>query len=79
MSIIPRQCRAGRALVGLTRVQLAKAARVNPHTIGNFENGDSVPIRATLDAIQRALEEAGVEFSNGEAPGVRWRGPADQA
>jgi hypothetical protein len=29
--------------------------------------------RATAEAIQRALEFAGVEFTNGDAPGVKLR------
>lgn len=61
----------------MSREDLATAAGVSARTIGNFENGDSTPVRATLAAIQRALEEAGVEFVEGEAPGVLWRGPAD--
>jgi hypothetical protein len=32
-----------------------------------------VPTRNNLAAIQRVLEEAGVEFTNGDAPGVRPR------
>jgi hypothetical protein len=32
-----------------------------------------VPTRNNLAAIQRVLEEAGVEFTNGDAPGVRVR------
>jgi hypothetical protein len=39
--------------------------------VRNFENENSTPQRATLDVIQRALEAAGVEFTNGEQPGVR--------
>jgi len=40
-------------------------------TVRNFENDKSVPQRATLDVIQRALEAAGVEFTNGDKPGVQ--------
>jgi len=39
--------------------------------VRNFENGKSTPQRATLDVMQRGLEAAGVEFTNGEQPGVR--------
>ena len=31
----------------------------------------STPQCATLDVIQRAFEAAGIEFTNGEQPGVR--------
>ena len=42
-------------------------------TVRNFENEKSVPQRATLEVMQRALEKAGVEFiaENGGGPGVR--------
>jgi hypothetical protein len=42
-------------------------------TVRNFENEKSVPQRATLDVMQRALEKAGVEFiaENGGGSGVR--------
>jgi hypothetical protein len=36
-----------------------------------------VPTTNNLAAIQRALEEAGVEFTNGEQPGVRMRKKAE--
>jgi hypothetical protein len=35
--------------------------------------GRRVPNRNNLAAIQRVLEEAGVEFTNGDAPCVRLR------
>jgi len=35
---------------------------VGERTIADFESGARAPIRATLSAIQRALEAAGVEF-----------------
>ena len=42
-------------------------------TVTRFENGHSSGYPATLEAIRRALEEAGVIFvdENGEGPGVR--------
>ena len=43
-----------------------------------LEAGTSEPRRATLEAIRRAFEKAGVEFidENGGGPGVRLRNPA---
>jgi transcriptional regulator with XRE-family HTH domain len=61
-AISPAQCRAARALLELSRADLAKAAAVGERTIADFESGSRTPIRATLAAIQRALESAGVEF-----------------
>jgi DNA-binding XRE family transcriptional regulator len=52
---------------------LAAAAMVNRPVIIDFEKGRRVPNRNNLAAIQRVLEEAGVEFTNGDAPGVRLR------
>jgi hypothetical protein len=49
---------------------LAGAAKVASDTIVRFERGDELKER-TVDAIRHALESAGVEFTNGERPGVR--------
>jgi transcriptional regulator with XRE-family HTH domain len=67
----PSQCRAARGLLNWTQDEMASAARLSVVTVRNFENEKSTPQRATLDVIQRALEAAGVEFTNGEQPGVR--------
>jgi transcriptional regulator with XRE-family HTH domain len=54
---------------------LARAASVGEATIRRFEQGRAVPIPATVAAMQRALEAAGVEFieENGGGAGVRLR------
>jgi transcriptional regulator with XRE-family HTH domain len=69
----PAQCRAGRGLVRWNQDDLAREAAVSVVTVRNFENEKSVPQRATLEVMQRALEAAGVEFiaENGGGPGVR--------
>ena len=67
MDITPAQSRAARGLAGLTQDDLAKLSRVSKRTIVQFETGAGKPIPATLAAIQRALEEAGVEFIPGGA------------
>jgi transcriptional regulator with XRE-family HTH domain len=67
----PSQCRAARGLLNWTQDETASAARLSVVTLRNFENGKSTPQRATLDVMRRALEAAGVEFTNGEQPGVR--------
>jgi len=73
MKITPEQCRGARAMAGWSRAHLSAQAGVNERTIVDFERGARSPIRATRDAIQRALENAGVEFTNGDQPGVRMR------
>jgi transcriptional regulator with XRE-family HTH domain len=71
MAISPAQCRAARALLDMHQATLAAAANVSRNLIVGFEKARRMPGRNNLAAIQRALEEAGVEFTNGRTPGVR--------
>ncbi|MGO8738784.1 helix-turn-helix domain-containing protein [Rhodoblastus sp.] len=73
MAISDAQSRAARALIGWSRETLAKAANVSLRTIVDFERGAREPHAATLAALRRALEAAGVEFipENGSGAGVR--------
>jgi hypothetical protein len=48
---------------------LAAAAKVASDTVVRFERGDELKER-TVDAIRQTLESAGIEFTNGERPGV---------
>jgi predicted transcriptional regulator len=73
MPITPAQCRAARGLLDMDQRMLADGAMVTPGVIIDFEKGRRVPTRNNLASIQRVLEEAGVEFTNGDAPGVRLR------
>src|SRR5450631_3509322 len=68
--LLPVQCRMARAALGLGVRELAAAAKVSIDTVARFERGDELKER-TVDALQRALEAAGVEFTNGAQPGVR--------
>ncbi len=73
--LMGEQIRAARALLGWEQRQLAAAAGVSVETIGRLERTRG-PVSAyvgTVDAIQKVLEDAGVEFTNGDAPGVRLR------
>lgn len=70
MIFMPVQCRMARAALGWGVRELAAAAKVSTDTVARFERGDELKER-TIDALQRALESAGVEFTNGDQPGVR--------
>lgn len=75
--LMAKQCKAGRALLGWSQRDLASAARVHYRTVLDFENRTRRPIDATLSAMRRAMEEAGVVFipANGGGEGVRLREP----
>ena len=75
--LLPIQCRLGRTAISWGVRDLAEAAKVSPNTITRFERGDHLHER-TIDAIQSALEAAGVEFipENGGGPGVRLSTPS---
>ena len=66
------QLRMARAAVGWGVRDLAKQAGVTANTVTRIENGADAK-QSTMDALQRALEAAGVEFifENGGGPGVR--------
>jgi transcriptional regulator with XRE-family HTH domain len=64
------QLRMARAAVGWGVRELAEKAGVTANTVTRIENGADAK-QSTMDALQRALEAAGVEFTNGEQPGVR--------
>jgi transcriptional regulator with XRE-family HTH domain len=60
--IIPKQCKAARALLDWKQSDLAAAARVSLTTIKNFEASLKKANYITVQAIQMALEKAGIEF-----------------
>ena len=65
------QLRAARGLLNWTVRDLAEQAGVHRNTVTNFETGKYGGDPETLAAIKVALEDAGVEFTNGKRPGVR--------
>ena len=69
----PEQCRAARGWLGWSQQTLAGRAKVSISTLKDFEGRRRRPIANNLDAIRRALEAAGIEFTNGDVPGVRMR------
>jgi transcriptional regulator with XRE-family HTH domain len=76
MLITGNQLKAARALAGVDQLSVAQAAKVAVNTIRNMESRASSPITSgvvTVRNVQSALEGFGVEFTNGEQPGVRLR------
>lgn len=73
MVITAEQCRLARGALGWGIRELASRASVSATTVTRFENGLSKPNKVTLLAIQRALEQGGVEFINGDEPGIQVR------
>ena len=67
------QIRAARAMLRIEQRDLAEKSGVSLETIKRIERTPG-PISAysgTVDKLRRALESAGIEFSNGDRPGVR--------
>jgi hypothetical protein len=67
--------RAARALLRWEQRHLAHASSVSLPTIKRLEAkpGILVAHNSTVAALQRAFEVAGIEFTNGDRPGVRLR------
>lgn len=75
-----RQVKAARAMLAWSQADLAGASGVSEPTIARLEAVDG-PLggrAATIEAVQTALETAGVEFitENGGGAGVRLREPS---
>jgi transcriptional regulator with XRE-family HTH domain len=58
-------------MLNLTQPRVAELAGVGLSTVVDLEKTRRAVAPATVDAIRAALEAAGVEFTNGDAPGVR--------
>lgn len=71
MKITGRQIVAARGLLAWTQDQLAVAADVDKTTVQSIEKGLHAPRAETLEKIRGAIEARGIEFTNGDNPGVR--------
>lgn len=71
--ITAEQIRMARAALRLGVRDLAKLADLSPMTITRLENGRSGGYAETVRKVQAALEVEGIEFTNGDAPGVKLR------
>jgi predicted transcriptional regulator len=67
-----RHIKAARALLDWTQDDLAEHSGVSQPTIKRLEaeGGDLAGRPETREKIRRALEKAGIEFKNGDQPGV---------
>jgi predicted transcriptional regulator len=75
--ITPRQIRAARALLGWSQQQLADRAIVSLNAVTRLEKGKVDSRRSTVDAIEKTLIKAGVEFlpAGERGEGVRMKSP----
>jgi len=77
--ITSEQLRAARGLLHMKQEEISEATGISLSTLRRWE-GASGPISGTaanVDAVQKYLENAGVEFidPNGGGPGVRLKHP----
>ncbi len=73
MRFLGRHVEAARGLLRISQAQLATVAGVSEMTIKRFEAGTHDLKPATKNAIRDALEKYGIEFTNGDSPGVKLR------
>ena len=70
------QIRGARAMLRMDQPTLAKAAGISVETVKRIEAQDG-PLKTgrftTITAIEKALTAAGIEFTNGDEPGVKLR------
>lgn len=57
-----KQCKAARALLGITQQNLAEISGVGLRSIVSFEHGNRTLINQNARAVREALERAGIEF-----------------
>ena len=68
--LLPGQCKMARKITGLTVGDVATIAKVARETVARFERGENLK-PSTVAILRQALEDAGVEFTNGRRSDVR--------
>ncbi|WP_246191190.1 helix-turn-helix domain-containing protein [Aureimonas leprariae] len=58
----PSECRSARLLLGWSQLRLSEASGTDAAAIRDFETGRLPPKEGNVAALQRALQDAGVEF-----------------
>jgi transcriptional regulator with XRE-family HTH domain len=73
MTLTNRHIKAARALLGWSQQKLAEVSGVSEPTIARLEAADGrLGGRVgTKDKLRSAFEDAGIEFLEGEEPGVK--------
>jgi transcriptional regulator with XRE-family HTH domain len=71
---LPAQLRAARVMLGLSQAEVAARASLSVPTIKRAEADTGIRVSEDVRAaIRSVLEASGIEFTDGEAPGVRLR------
>ena len=76
LNLTGEQIRSARVLLGLGVWRLAQKSSLAVSTIERIERGQALTAYQNV-RLKRALETAGVEFTNGDQPGVRLGRKAD--
>lgn len=75
--ITSAQIRAARSMLDWSRERLSQKSGVGISALMRFESADGVPSGniKTFDAVQKAFEQAGIEFigTPDNGAGVRWK------
>ncbi|WP_205527800.1 helix-turn-helix transcriptional regulator [Asaia bogorensis] len=75
MTLVASQCRAARAMLGLSQRDLARMAEMAHRTVADFETNARTPHIRTLRAMRETLEACGAVFIPADAQ----FGPAEMA
>jgi ribosome-binding protein aMBF1 (putative translation factor) len=59
----PEQVRAARNWLAWNQAELAERAKVGLSTVKDYEGGKRTPIANNLEAIKKALEDAGMRIT----------------
>jgi len=70
LPIVGEQVGAARKLLKMTQADLAAATGLTVQTIVKLERGGHVRPE-TIEAVRSALLDRGIEFTNGNQPGVK--------
>lgn len=64
--------KSARTFLGLEQEELARASGISRPTLSKLEAGNFASFESTREAVQTALENRGIVFTNGDSPGFRF-------